>query len=66
MFFKNTWIQPRSSKNKIFKQFFLKAQTLKNILHQNQGTFNLGSPQQVHTQYNVLSLAKTNLYSVCN
>ena len=27
-FFKNTWIQPRSSKIKIFNQFVLKAQTL--------------------------------------
>ena len=48
-FFKNPWIQPRSSKNKIFNQFLFKAQTLKHILHQNQWTFNLGWPQQVHT-----------------
>ena len=27
-FFKNTWIQPKSSKIKIFNQFVLKAQTL--------------------------------------
>ena len=43
-----------------------KTQTLKHILHQNQGTCNLGWPQQDHTQYHVLSLAKNNLCSVCN
>ena len=43
-----------------------KTQTLKHILHQNQGTFNLGWPQQDHTQYNVLSLTKNNLCDVCN
>ena len=43
-----------------------KTQTLKHILHQNQGTFNLGWLQQVHTQYHVLSLAKNNLCSVSN
>ena len=65
-FSKKTWIQPRSSKNKIFNQFVLKSQILQHILHQNQGTCNLGWPQQDHTQYNVPSLAKSNLYSVCN
>ena len=39
---------------------------IKHILHQNQGTYNLGWPQQDHTQYNVPSLAKSNLFSVCN
>ena len=65
-FFKNPWIELRSSKKKLFNQIFLKAQTLKHILHQNQGNFNPGWPQQVHTQYNVPSLAKNNLCNVCN
>ena len=30
-FFKNTWIQPRSSKIKIFNQFVLKVQTLNTV-----------------------------------
>ena len=40
--------------------------SITHILHQNQGTYNLGWPQQDHTQYNVPSLAKSNLCSVCN
>ena len=43
-----------------------KNSNIKHILHQNQGTFNLGWPQQDHTQYNVPSLAKSDLCSVCN
>ena len=39
---------------------------IKHILHQNQWAYNLGWPQQDHTQYNVQSLAKSNLCSVCN
>ena len=39
---------------------------IKHILHQNQGTYNLGWPEQGHTQSNVPSLAKSNLCSVCN
>ena len=52
------------------KQFFQpicpQISNFKHILHQNQGAFNLGWPQQDYTQYNVPSLAKSNLYSVCN
>ena len=39
---------------------------IKHILHQNQGAYNLGWPQQDYTQYNIPILAKSNLYSVCN
>ena len=39
---------------------------IKHILHQYQGTCNLGWPKQIHTQYHVLSLAKNNLCNVCN
>ena len=46
--------------------FSSKTQILKHILHQNQGTFNLGWSQQDYTQYHVRSIAKNNLCSVCN
>ena len=46
-------------------QIVLKNSNIKHILHQNQGTYNLGWPQQDHTQYNAPSLAKSNLCSVC-
>ena len=39
---------------------------IKHILHQNQGAYNLGWSQQDHTQYNVPSLANSNLCNVCN
>ena len=38
----------------------------KHILYQNQGTYNLGRPNQLYTQFHVLSLAKNNLCGVCN
>ena len=50
----------------VFQPIVLKNSNIKHILHQNQGTFNLGWPQQDHTQYNVPSLAKSNLCSVWN
>ena len=65
-FSKTLEFNPDLPKNKIFNQFVLKNSKIKHILHQNQKTFNLGWPQQDHTQYNVLSLAKNNLCSVCN
>ena len=49
-----------------FQSICLQSSNIKHILYQNQGIFNLGWPQQVHTQYNVLSLAKNNFCSVCN
>ena len=36
------------------------------ILYQHKGTYNLGWPNQIHTQYHVLNLAKNNLCNVCN
>ena len=52
------------------KQFFQpicpQISNFKHILHQNQGAFNLGWPQQDRTQYNVSSLTKSNLCSVYN
>ena len=42
----------------IFYQIVPKNSNIKHILHQNQGTYNLGWPQQDHTLYNVPSLAK--------
>ena len=50
----------------VFHSIFLKFANFKHILHQNQGTYNLGWPQQGHTKYNVPSLVKSNLCSVCN
>ena len=47
-------------KNKIFT---FRPQILINeyILYQNHRTYNLGWPNQIHTQFHVLSLAKNNL-----
>ena len=49
-----------------FQSICPQSSNKKHNLHQNQRTFNLGWPQQDHTQYHVLSLAKNNLCSVCN
>ena len=50
----------------VFQSNCPKKSNIKHILHQNQWAYNLGWPQQDHTQYNVQSLAKSNLCSVCN
>ena len=50
----------------IFSTFLPQKSNIKHILYQNQGTYNLGWPKHVHTQYHVLSLARNNLCSVCN
>ena len=60
-FSKTLEFNPDLPKTRFSIKFVLKAQTLKYFLHQNQGTFNLGWPQQVHTQYNVLSLCATRI-----
>ena len=49
-----------------FSHFFPQNSNKEHILYQNQGTYNLGWPNQIHTQFHVLSLAKNNLYSMCN
>ena len=49
-----------------FKSICPQISNFKHILHQNQGTYNLGWPKQSHTQYHVQSLAKSNFCSVCN
>ena len=64
-FSKTYEFNPDLPKNKIFNQFVLKNSKIKHILHQNQGTYNLGRPKQIHIQYHVQSLAKNNLCSVC-
>ena len=51
---------------KVFQPICLQNSIIKHILHQNQGTYNLGGPKQSHTQYHVQSLAKSNFCSVCN
>ena len=53
-------------KIKIFTLFIPKISNIKHILHQNQGTYNLGWSKQIHTQYHILSLVKNNMCSVCN
>ena len=59
--------QKHMNSTQIFqKQGFQHFCPQKHILHQNQGTYNLRWPKQIHTQYHVLNLAKNNLYSVCN
>ena len=52
--------------NQDFQSICPQVSIIKDILHQNPGICNLGWPQQDHTQYNVPSLAKSNLCSVCN
>ena len=52
--------------NQDFQSICPQSTNIKHILHYNQGIFNLGWPQQNHTQYNVPSLVKSNLCSVCN
>ena len=42
-----------------------KTQTLRHFASKSRN-FNLGWPKQDHTQYNVPSLTKSNLCSVCN
>ena len=49
-----------------FQLFCPQNSNIKHILYQNQGTYNLGWPKQIHTQDYVLSLAKDNLCNVCN
>ena len=50
----------------VFQSICPQISNIKDILHQNPGTCNLGWPQQDHTQYNVPSLTKSNLCSVRN
>ena len=50
----------------VFQPICLQNSNIKHILHQNQGTYNLGWPKKIHTQFHVLSLVKNNLCSVCN
>ena len=49
-----------------FQSICPQSSNIKHILHQNQGTYNLGWPKQIHTQYHVPSLAKNNLCNVRN
>ena len=65
-FSKTLELNPDLPKTSFSIKLSSKLKHLKHILHQNQGNFNLGWPQQVHTQYIVLSLVKNNLCSVCN
>ena len=44
-----------------FSLFTLKFSTNEHILYQNHRIYNLGWPNQIHTQFHVLSLAKNNL-----
>ena len=48
-FSKTYEFNPDLPKNKIFNQFVLKNTNIKHILYQNQGTYNLGWPKQIHT-----------------
>ena len=48
-------------KNKIFTLFIPKISTNEHILYQNHRIHNLEWPNQIHTQFHVLSLAKNNL-----
>ena len=60
MFFKNMSFQPKTSKQD-FQTLTPKFSTLEHILYQNHRIHNLGWPNQIHTQFHVLSLTKNNL-----
>ena len=59
-FLKNMSFQPRTS-NQDFQTLTPKFSTLEHVLYQNHRIYNLGWPNQIHTQFHVLSLAKNNL-----
>ena len=65
-FFKKHLNSTQIFQKQVFQPIYLQNSNIKDILHQNLGTCNLGWPQQDYTQYNVPSLAKSNLCSVCN
>ena len=65
-FFKKHLNSTQIFQKQAFQPIVLKNSNIKHILHQNQGTYNLGWPQQDHTQYNVPSLVKSNLRSMYN
>ena len=52
------------SQKQVLQPICLQNSNIKDILHQNPGTCNLEWPQQDHTQYNVISLAKRTLQCV--
>ena len=76
-----SWMKCMSMNLKVFQKHLLSTQNFQkqdydticpqisineHILYQNQRTYNLGWPNQLHTQFHVLSLAKNNLWNVCN
>ena len=65
-FFKNMSYSNQSFKTRFSILFTPKFSTLEHILYQNHRIYNLRWPNQIHIQFHVLSLAKNNLWSVCN
>ena len=53
-------------KNKLFTLITLKISSNVHILYQNHRIYTLRWPNQIHTQFHVLSLAKNDLWNVCN
>ena len=49
-----------------YDTFYPQNSINEHILYENQRTYNLRWPNQNHTQFHVLSLAKNNLCSMCN
>ena len=65
--FSKTWVFNLELQNKVFnhqKHNFYQPLNIFCIKHHKK--YNLGWPNQIHTQFYVLSLAKDNLCSVCN
>ena len=65
--FSKTWVFNPELQNKVFnhqKHNFCQPLNIFCIKHHRK--HNLGWPNQIHTQFHVLSLAKNNLWSVCN
>ena len=60
-FLKNICFQSRTSKTRSSHILPQNFQSNKYILYQNNRIYNLGWPNEIHTQFHVLSLAKNNL-----
>ena len=58
--FSKTFVFNPELQKKILKLLTPKFSNLEHILYQNHRIYNLGWPNQIHTQFHVLSLAKNN------
>ena len=59
--FSKTFVFNPELQKQDFHTFYPKFSTNEYILYQNLRIYNLGWPNQIHTQFHALSLAKNNL-----